>query len=236
MSEFMPMVFGKAFDKIATEYLTGIGVFLAPLFHIGAAIILYCILRYQNNKYRKYLNLWFIINYLWLVFYVGFYMLYRFYKEMGIWSLAFWAFVPILLINILVGWIREIKDSKTDWDFSNVPKWRLLIIPIIIYGFWFPTFIYGKGFVLSAKDLLFSAFGLMPCPTAMVVLGLLTIKYPVVNKKLYNALTLFAVWIGTAQLAIGYVPDYPLAIVGYYSVGLIISNYLKEKRNSPLSS
>lgn len=66
-------------------------------------------------------------------------------------------------------------------------------------------------------------------------MGLLTIKYPMVNKKLFNALALFAVVTGTAQLAIGYLPDYPLAMVGYYAVGLIISNYLKEKRNSPLS-
>ncbi|NLW48405.1 MAG: hypothetical protein GXY86_13870 [Firmicutes bacterium] len=55
---------------------------------------------------------------------------------------------------------------------------------------------------------------------------MLTIKYPMVNKKLFNALALFAVVTGTAQLAIGYLPDYPLAMVGYYAVGLIISNYL----------
>ena len=52
----------------------------------------------------------------------------------------------------------------------------------------------------------------------MAVLGLMTINYPKVNKGLYNALTLFAVWVGTLQLLLGYVPDYPLALVGYYAL------------------
>ena len=43
-----------------------------------------------------------------------------------------------------------------------------------------------------------------------------------------NALTLFAVWIGTLQLLIGYVPDYPLTIVGYYSLFLILKNHFKK--------
>jgi hypothetical protein len=233
MPEFMPAVFGGAFDKIAMEYLKGIGLYIAPLFHIGAFILIYLVLRRQN-KYRKLITLWFTANYLWMFLYVGLFMLYLFYKEMGVWSLAFWGFVPILLANILVNWIRESSNLITDWDFSKIHKWRLIIVPFIIYGFWFPTFIYGQGFIFSAQDLLLSAFGLMPCPTTILVLGLLTIKYPMVNRKLFNALTLFAIVIGTAQLAIGYVPDYPLAMVGYYSAGLIVSNYLKERKELSL--
>lgn len=49
-------------------------------------------------------------------------------------------------------------------------------------------------------------------------------KYPDVHKGLYNALTLFAVWVGSLQVLLGYIPDYPLAVVGYYALGLIISD------------
>lgn len=233
MQEFMPAVFGRAFDKIVMEYLNGIGLYIAPLFHIGAVILICLALKHQN-KYRRLLNFWLTVNYSWLFLYVGIYMHYRFYKEMGLWSLVFWGVIPVLLANVLINLAKEIIDPKTDWDFSKIRKWRLIIVPFIIYGFWFPTFIYGQGFIFSAKDLLFSAFGLMPCPTTILVLGLLTIKYPMVNRKLFNALTLFAIMTGTAQLAIGYIPDYPLAMVGYYSVGLIVSNYLKERKELSL--
>jgi hypothetical protein len=182
--KFLPVIFGRAFEKITIEYLNGIGIFLAPLFHIMAVLFLFYKLK-NKNKNNRIFNIWFTINFLWIFFYVGIYMLYLFYKAMGLWSLAFWGIIPFLLVNILLNWISESQDPKTDWDFSNIHKWRLIIIPIIVFGFWYPTFIYGKGFVLSAKDLLFSFFGLMPCPTTMVILGLLTIKYPLVNKKLF---------------------------------------------------
>ncbi|MBU4313477.1 MAG: hypothetical protein KJ821_01600, partial [Actinobacteria bacterium] len=56
------------------------------------------------------------------------------------------------------------------------------------------------------------------------VLGLLSLKYPHSNRSLFNALTAFAVCIGTAQIALPYVPDIPLALIGYFSLGLVILN------------
>ena len=84
------------------------------------------------------------------------------------------------------------------------------------------------------RDFLFSSYGLMPCPTTIVVLSLLTLKYPDVNRGLFYSLTLFSVVVGTAQFAIGYVPDYPLAILGYYSTVLIIVDAItrSKKRRS----
>ena len=70
----------------------------------------------------------------------------------------------------------------------------------------------------------------MPCPTTMVVLSLLTLKYPDVNKGLFYSLTLFSIMVGTAQIAIGYVPDYPLAFMGYYSAFLILLERINHYR------
>lgn len=105
-----------------------------------------------------------------------------------------------------------------------------MVIPIMVFGFFYPTFIWGKGFFFHLKDLLFSFYGIMPCPTTMVVLGFMTINYPKVNKRLYNALTLFAVWVGTLQLILGYLPDYPLALIGYYSLLIKVLHYIQEKK------
>ena len=98
----------------------------------------------------------------------------------------------------------------------------------MLFGFWYPTYMWADGFRFLLSDGLFSAFGLMPCPTTMVALGLLTILYPNVNKGLYFSLTLFAVMVGTAQMAIGYVPDYPLAFLGYYALVLMIVDRVKR--------
>lgn len=223
MSGFDPATFGRAFEKLVAEYQNGIGFWLAPLFHIAAVVIFLLVIKY-GNRYRKAFTAYFTLNYIWIFIYAGIVMSFLFYHEVGIWSLAFWSIIPILIGVIVFQWIKELKSPEIDLEFIGIRKWRLLVIPVIIFGFWYPTYVYGVGFSILPKDLLFSFYGLMPCPTTMVTLGLLSLKYPRGNTSLFNALTLFAVWIGTAQILIGYVPDYPLALIGYFSLGLIILN------------
>jgi len=223
MSGFDPATFGKAFEKIVAEYQNGIGLWLAPVFHIATILILLLIIKY-GNRYRKIFTAYFAFNYFWIFIYVGIVMSFLFYREIGIWSLAFWLAVPILTGVIVFQWIREFRRPKIDLDFRDIRKWRLLIVPIMVFGFWYPTYVYGVGFSILPKDLLFSFYGLMPCPTTMVVLGLLSLKYPHGNRSLFNALTAFAVCIGTAQITLPYVPDIPLALIGYFSLGLVILN------------
>ena len=223
MSGFDPAIFGRAFGKIVTEYVSGF-FWLAAVFHIATLVILFLLIIKYGNRYRKAFTIYFTLNYLWIFIYVGIVMGFLLYREIGIWSLAFWSFTPVLIGIIVFQWIKELKNPKIDLDFTGTRKWRLLVIPIIIFGFWYPTYVYGVGFSILPKDLLFSTYGLMPCPTTMVVLGLLSLKYPRVNRSLFNALTAFAVCIGTAQILIGYVPDYPLALIGYFSLVLIILN------------
>ncbi len=156
-------------------------------------------------------------------------MFFLFYKEIGLWSFAFWGVVPVLLLIIIINLIIEIIKPKIDLDLKNIQIWKFMVVPIIIFGFWYPTFIYGKGFIFTPKDLLFSAYGLMNCPTTMVILGILTLYYPKTNKALFVSLTIFASMIGTAQVLLPYIPDIPLAIVGYYGLLLIIIFFIKNK-------
>lgn len=228
MDSFSPALFGKSFDEITRDYMNGIGMYIAPVFHIlSLAIIILIIINWKKNKNK--FTVYFLINYVWIFLYVGLAVSYRFYVKMGIYFLVFWGAIPFLLLFIVSRWVRELKAGKNNLDFKNIPFYRFIVVPFIIFGFWYPTYVWGSGFQLLVKDFLFSFYGLMPCPTTIVVLGLLTLKYPDVNKGLFYSLTLFSVMVGTAQFTIGYVPDYPLAIIGYYSAALIIIEKIVHK-------
>lgn len=225
-----PAVFGMVFDRTVNAYQSGIGSVVAPIFHLATIILFFMVLKY-GNMHKKLFSISFTTIYFWIFLYVGLFMFYKFFQEMGMACFAFWTPLPFLLGNVLWKWFKEIKDEELDLDISGAKLWRILVvIPIMVFGFFYPTFIWGKGFFFHLKDLLFSFYGIMPCPTTMVVLGFMTINYPKVNKRLYNALTLFAVWVGTLQLLLGYLPDYPLALIGYYALFIKAFHYIQGKK------
>lgn len=231
MNNFSPGLFGRSFGEVTMDYIHGIGRFIAPIFHIIALIIIILVI-IQGGKKARIFTIYFIINYLWLFIFVGLYISFLLFQKMGITFLFFWGPVPFLLFYILLNWINELKSPNNNLDFDNIPLYRFVVLPVILFGFWYPAYIWNFGFTFSYKDLLFSSFGLMPCPTTMVVLGLLTLKYPDVNKRLFYSLTLFSVMVGSAQIAIKYVPDYPLAFLGYYSLFLIILDRINKNKKS----
>jgi len=235
MNPPLHVIFGRTFHDITEQYINGIGAFISPIFHISAfLIILLSII--LGNKVKKIFTIYFLINYIWLFGYVGIYMTILFFKVMGYACFMFWGMIPILLFIITFFWLKELKDNRIDLDFKKIKITRIIVIPVIIFGYWYPTYVYGSGFKFIPKDLLFSFFGLMPCPTTMVALGLLLLIYPNVNKPLVYSLTIFAVCVGTAQLFIRFVPDYPLAIIGYYSLIIIIIEKIKLIINKRKSS
>lgn len=62
-------------------------------------------------------------------------MFFSFYKEIGLWSFAFWGLVPVLLLIIIINLIIEIIKSKIDFELKNIQIWKIIVIPIIIFGF-----------------------------------------------------------------------------------------------------
>ena len=52
MSGFDPATFGRAFEKLVAEYQSGIGFWLAPVFHIATILVLFLAIKY-GNRYRK---------------------------------------------------------------------------------------------------------------------------------------------------------------------------------------
>jgi hypothetical protein len=66
---------------------------------------------------------------------------------------------------------------------------------------------------------LFGAYGLMGCPTTMVALSLLFLKYPAGNRRLFDLLTAHAVFVGAAMVACCTFPTFPSSsLVSFASV------------------
>lgn len=213
--------FGILMGQLVTEYRTTYA-WIAPLPHIITFILLYQIIRY-GQRYRKAFTIYFIINYIWLLVFVGGWFCYQLYRRMGLAALGMYGATPVLLLVILFQWIQEYRNPRLDLDFTRFEKWRLLVaIPFLIWGFWYPPYDWGVRLIFDPKELLFGAYGLMGCPTTMAPLSILFLKYPAGNRPLFHVLTVYAVCIGAAMVALRYVPDIPFFMIGLASLGLIL--------------
>jgi hypothetical protein len=223
---FDPKVFGEGFHRFVQMEIDIFRIPLSIIFHIVTLVILYLVFRY-GNKYRKLFAGYFAFNWLFLFSYWGVYSIF-YWSKIGTLYLANFALTPILLGFIVFYWIKEIINPKFDLDFKNVKGYKFVVLLITIWGFWYPTYIYGQGFIFSIKDTLLSNYGLMPCPTTMFVLSLMTLKYPNVNKGLFNLFTAYSIFLGTATVLSGWLPDIPFIIIGIYSLYLILYNKIIE--------
>jgi len=226
---FDPGVFGEGFHQFVQKETELFGNSLGVIFHIVTFIILFLIFRY-GNKYRRIFAFYYTLNWVFLFAYWGIYAI-VYWSKIGIQYLAVYSLTPILLGLIVFFWIKEIFNPQIDFDFKSAPGTMFLVLMILMWGLWYPTYKYGQGFVFSIKDIVFSNYGLMPCPTTMVVLSLMTIKYPVTNRNLYRLFTVYALLIGTATVMSGWIPDVPFIVLGIYSLGLIVFSKKKDQQN-----
>lgn len=216
---FDPSLFGLSFHKfVEAEYAT-FGTVLAPLLHVASYAVILLVL-WRGNRFRRLFTVFFTLEWLFLFGYWGVYAV-VYWSQIGVVYLASYIAAPVLLALIAFFWVRELFQNKLDLDFRGVSKWRWLVLPVLLWGFCYPAYVYGQGFSPSINDLLFSYYGLMPCPTTMVVLSLMTLKYPDCNKTLFRLMTAYALIIGTATVLAGWLPDIPFILIGLYALGLI---------------
>lgn len=229
--DFDPSVFGLAFHRFVELEYQIFGRIGAPLLH-GITLLVILLVFWRGNRARLPFVIFFTLNWLFLFGFWGVYAVF-YWAKIGIIYLLVYLAAPVLLTLITISWIRELFQKKIDLDLKHCSKWHWVVLPIIIWGFWYPTYVYGQGFALKASDLLFSYYGLMPCPTTMVVLGLFTLNYPMGNRTLFNLMTIYALLIGTATVLTGWLPDVPFILIGLYSLGLIL--FHRPKRSDQLS-
>jgi hypothetical protein len=220
--------FGKTLGQLVGQYRTAFAP-MALIWHLATLVVVYLVVRY-GNRYRRVFAAYFALNYAWLVASVGIWMSAQLYASMGAVALAVYGATPVFLMVIFYQWIQELRAPKLDLDFRGIQKWRLLVsVPMLVWGFWYPPYIFGVRLVLDPSELLFGAYGLMGCPTTMVALSLLFLKYPAGNLRLFHLLTGYAVIVGAAMVALLYVPDIPFFVLGLASLTLIISTMRKDR-------
>jgi hypothetical protein len=112
----------------------------------------------------------------------------------------------------------------------------VIAIPIIVWGFWYPPYEWGVRLIFDPKELLFGAYGLMGCPTTMVLLALLFLKYPAGNRPLFYTLTAYATINGLGMVGLMYIPDIPFFFIGLASLALILVTKLSGTRQKEPST
>jgi MFS family permease len=87
--------------------------------------------------------------------------------------------VPILIVGLF--WVWEVYKPQNDYVFEKLPAWRYWVLPFAFLAFWFPINTQLNP-DFNPLLLLNSSFGVMYCPTTPVIIALLTLIYPRVNK------------------------------------------------------
>jgi hypothetical protein len=221
MPGFEFMQFGITMGQLVAQYRSTYA-WLAALPHIAILVLFYLILRHGNRYGRAY-TIYNIVSYIWLLIFVGGWFSVKLYQQLGPIGLGLYIATPILLVVILYQWIQDLRNPRLDLDLSHVSAWRwAIVIPILVWGYWYPPYEWGVRLIFAPRELLFGAYGLMGCPTTMVALAILFLKYPAGNRPLFYALATFATVIGLAMVATGYIPDIPLLFIGLSSLALIL--------------
>ncbi|QOJ78889.1 hypothetical protein IG193_00010 [Infirmifilum lucidum] len=148
---------------------------------IGAhvlAITLIILLIGYGNRFRCLFN----------AFVAGDYILIAFLQNIAtIKDYGFSILTSNVVIFLIVGmvWAKEALNPQNDFAFRRHPWWRYWVIPFAFLAFWFPAGPQGE-IDFNPIYLLTSDFGVAFCLTTPVIVAILTLIYPQVNKKVLN--------------------------------------------------
>lgn len=227
----LPVEFGIRMGRLVAEYRAAFA-WLAPLPHLAILGLLFFAFR-RGQAARRAFAVYHALVYAWLFAWVGIWFCARICGELGPAALAMYGATPVLLAVILCLWIGELRRPRLDLDLLHAPRWRYVVaVPAFLWAYWYPPYEWGVGLDWDVRELIFGAYGLMGCPVTMAALAVLFLKYPSGNRRLFQALTAYAVLIGAAMTALRYVPDVPFFGMGLASLVLIVATRLRECRTN----
>lgn len=117
----------------------------------------------------------------------------------------------------------EFWQGKNEFTLHKINTRSLIALLSIFIGFWYPEFVKVNPIAL----LLFSPVGIVPCPTLLIVLGLLTLAYPRVNKTQYIITVLMGAFYGsTGVFQLKVILDLPIIIIVAYAFLLLLKDRL----------
>jgi hypothetical protein len=131
--------------------------------------------------------------------------------------------VSILIVGLF--WMWEAYRPHNVYVFQKLAAWRYWVLPFAFMAFWFPMNAEASP-DFNPSLLLTSSFGVMFCPTTPVVIALLTIIYPNVNKPVLRVTSFVGLVIGLFNLLSFFVmPGYPLWLLILHTPLIFISLY-----------
>ena len=88
--------------------------------------------------------------------------------------------------------VFEFLNPKNDYSMKDTPKINVIIALVAGFlGFWYPHFVEG-----SFKALYASPYGIIPCPTLLVILSFFLVFYPNSNRFFHWVLILVGLFFG----------------------------------------
>ena len=185
--------------------------------HIGMLLLLGVLLRYGQRIGR-------IIA----VFFGGLFLFHAFTQNIAVtptYGLAILTGNLVIIAIAGVFWLWEAVRPRTEFSFRRLPLWRYWVIPFVVLAYWFPV---GPGLLPYFHPLLLltSDFGVMFCPTAPLVIALLTLFYPRVDQRLLRVTSLVGFLIGCFNILSAFVmPGYTLWMLFLHTPLIFISFY-----------
>jgi hypothetical protein len=209
-------------------------VHLAPIFHIATLILIILIWKYGKRASRIF-SAYVGVNYVFIALGQGIGTT----EKYGLVILT-GGVVSYLLIALL--WCWESFNPKTDTTFTRLPLIRYWTVPLAFLAFWSPIrAIPLKGAVLDFNPRLLLTsygYGLSFCMTTPVILCLLTLFYPNINKPLLKVNSFVGIIYGLWNMLSLLDPQtrwsgilhFPLLLISIYA--FVLPNILKANQAS----
>lgn len=205
-----PKFLSEAFANYATP------TWLGPIFQGSFLLLLFSIWR-LGSKIGRVVNAYFALIYIWLSLAPNIQQM----EEYGLVILTS-HLVTVGIVALL--WIVDTVQVRNRWSLKRVSLWRYWVVPVAALAFFFPAGPSGEPDFGIWSLLL--GYGIQYCPTTPVVLALLTLIYPKVNRPLFIVLSLTGVIYGLLNmLSPSLMPGYTLWFAFLHTPLLAISLY-----------
>lgn len=134
-------------------------------------------------------------------------------------------FIFLIMAVLTIFALIELRQGKNEFTTPKFNLHTLIAFTSIIIGFWYPHFVKANPIAL----LLVSPAGIIPCPTLLIVLGLLTLAYPKVNKTQYIITVLIGTFHGnTGVFQLKVFLDMAIIIVVGYAFFCLIKTWAQR--------
>lgn len=207
-----PLLIRDVLTQTSVAYL-----WLSPIVHVATIILLIALYQY-GQKIGRVVDAYFGILFIFFAF----------SQNIAItdnYGLAVITGNLVMILIVGVYWMWEAFRPKNEYAFQRLPVWRYWVVPFAILAFWFPINAdLSPNF--SLLMLLTSSFGVMFCPTTPVVIAILTLIYPRVNRYLLGITSFVGLLIGLFNaMSLFIMPGYTLWLLILHTPLIFISIY-----------